>query len=81
MVACRQRCNGAAKHAALGYEFTLYLLRNPEARERLAVRRSEVVAALGKFITEGVDRLGGTLGLTRELRPDPDRHQRRRRAG
>jgi AcrR family transcriptional regulator len=50
-----------AEHAALGHEFTLYLLRNPEARDRVASKRSEVVADLAKFIVEGVDRLGGTL--------------------
>jgi AcrR family transcriptional regulator len=50
-----------AEHAALGHEFTLYLLRNPEARERVAAKRSEVVEALAKFIIEGMDRLGGTL--------------------
>ena len=50
-----------AEHAALGHEFTLYLLRNPEARERVAAKRSEVVEALGKFIVEGIDRLGGAL--------------------
>ncbi len=50
-----------AEHAALGHEFTLYLLRNPEARERVAEKRSEVVEALAKFIVEGVDRLGGAL--------------------
>ena len=50
-----------AEHAALGYEFTLYLLRNPDARERVATKRSEVVAALAKFCAEGVERLGGTL--------------------
>ncbi|HZQ30112.1 MAG TPA: helix-turn-helix domain-containing protein [Mycobacterium sp.] len=50
-----------AEHAALGHEFTLYLLRNPEARKRVAAKRLEVVEALGKFITEGIDRLGGTL--------------------
>src|ERR1700761_3264858 len=50
-----------AEHAALGHEFTLYLLRNPEARERVAAKRSEVVAALGKFIVEGIDRLGGAV--------------------
>jgi AcrR family transcriptional regulator len=50
-----------AEHAALGYEFTLYLLRNPDARERVAAKRSEVVAALAKFAAEGVERLGGTL--------------------
>jgi AcrR family transcriptional regulator len=50
-----------AEHAALGHEFALYLLRNPDARERVAAKRLEVVEALGKFIVEGIDRLGGTL--------------------
>lgn len=50
-----------AEHAALGHEFTLYLLRNPEARQRVAAKRSEVVKALSKFIVDGIDRLGGTL--------------------
>jgi len=50
-----------AEHAALGHEFTLYLLRNPEARGRVAAKRSEVVEKLAKFIVEGIDRLGGAL--------------------
>ncbi len=50
-----------AEHAALGHEFTLYLLRNPEARNRVAAKRQEVVEALAKFIVDGMDRLGGTL--------------------
>ena len=50
-----------AEQAVLGHEFTLYLLRNPEARERVAAKRSEVVAELAKFISEGLDRIGGTL--------------------
>lgn len=50
-----------AEHAALGHEFTLYLLRNPEARERVAGKRSEVVDGLAAFIVSGVERLGGTL--------------------
>ena len=50
-----------AEHAALGHEFILYLVRNPDARERVAAKRSEVVAALAKFIVDGIDRLGGTL--------------------
>jgi AcrR family transcriptional regulator len=50
-----------AEHAALGHEFTLYLLRNPDARERVAAKRLEAVEALAKFITKGVERLGGTL--------------------
>ena len=53
--------DGGAEHAALGHEFTLYLLRNPDARERAAAKRSEVVEALAKFIVEGLDRLGGAL--------------------
>ncbi|WP_328713898.1 TetR/AcrR family transcriptional regulator [Nocardia salmonicida] len=47
-------------HAALGMEFTLYLLRNPEVRARVAVRREETVEALGQFIIENLDRLGAT---------------------
>ena len=50
-----------AEHAALGHEFTLYLLRNPDARDRVAAKRAEVVEKLGKFIVDGIDRLGGTL--------------------
>jgi len=53
-----------AAHAALGLEFTLYLRRNPEARERVAAKRLEVVEALGKFVAAGVDRLGGTLTVS-----------------
>ena len=50
-----------AEHAALGHEFTLYLLRNPEARERVAAKRTEVVEQLAKFIVTGIDRMGGSL--------------------
>ncbi|EKF25598.1 bacterial regulatory s, tetR family protein [Mycolicibacterium hassiacum DSM 44199] len=50
-----------AEHAALGLEFSLYLMRNPEARERVAAKRSEVVDKLAKYIVAGVNRLGGTL--------------------
>jgi AcrR family transcriptional regulator len=50
-----------AEHAALGHEFTLYLLRNPEARERVAAKRSEVVEALADFIVKGIGRMGGSL--------------------
>jgi AcrR family transcriptional regulator len=50
-----------AEHAALGHEFTLYLLRNSDARERVAGKRREVVEALASFVVEGMDRLGGTL--------------------
>ncbi len=52
-----------AAHAALGLEFTLYLLRNPEARERVAEKRSEVVEKLAEFIVASMDRLGATLTI------------------
>ncbi|MFC8526138.1 TetR/AcrR family transcriptional regulator [Nocardia sp. NPDC057227] len=52
-----------AEHAALGMEFTLYLLRNPEARERVAARREQVVEALARFITEGMAQVGATLSI------------------
>jgi AcrR family transcriptional regulator len=50
-----------AEHAALGHEFTLYLLRNPEARERVSAKRSEVVESLAEFIVKGIGRMGGSL--------------------
>lgn len=52
-----------AGQAALGHEFTLYLLRNPDARERVAAKRSEVARALATFVTEGLDRIGATLSI------------------
>ncbi|WP_063002663.1 TetR/AcrR family transcriptional regulator [Nocardia mikamii] len=53
---------GAAQ-AALGYEFTLYLLRNPDVRERVADRRQQVAHALAAFVAEGLDRIGATLTI------------------
>jgi AcrR family transcriptional regulator len=50
-----------AERAALGHEFALYLLRNPDARERVAAKRSEVVEELANFIVEGIEGRGGTL--------------------
>src|ERR1044072_9508516 len=41
-----------AEHAALGHEFTLYLLRNPDARDRVAAKRAEAAAALGAGLAE-----------------------------
>lgn len=52
-----------AEHAALGHEFTLYLRRNPDARERVAAKRAEVVEALTAFIAAGMERLGATLRM------------------
>jgi AcrR family transcriptional regulator len=50
-----------ARHAALGQEFTLYLLRNPGARETVAEKRRQVAESFAKYIVQGVDRLGGAL--------------------
>ncbi len=52
-----------ADQAALGHEFTLFLLRNPEARERLSAQRLETVRWLSEYLTEGVARLGGALRI------------------
>jgi AcrR family transcriptional regulator len=57
---------GGAKHAALGHEFVLYLLRNPGARERVAAKRREVVEALAQFIVDGVEQLGARLTIPAE---------------
>ena len=63
--------------AALGYEFTLFLFRNPEARARLAEQRNQTIESLAEFITARVDKLGGTLripavGLARVLMATSD---------
>ncbi|MFE9324003.1 TetR/AcrR family transcriptional regulator [Nocardia sp. NPDC052278] len=52
-----------AGQAALGHEFTLYLLRNPEARERVAAKRAEVAQAVATFVAEGLDRIGASLSI------------------
>ena len=52
-----------AEHAALGHEFALYLRRNPEARQRVAAKRAEVVEALATFIATGLERMGATLRI------------------
>ncbi|MGK8486789.1 TetR/AcrR family transcriptional regulator [Nocardia asiatica] len=59
----RLTADRAADHAALGMEFTLYLLRNPEARERVAAKREEVVEELTRFIVDGMERIGATLSI------------------
>jgi AcrR family transcriptional regulator len=53
-----------AEHAALGHEFTLYLLRNPEARARVAAKRLEVAEELAGFVAENLERVGGSLTIT-----------------
>jgi AcrR family transcriptional regulator len=50
-----------AEHAALGIEFNLYLLRNPEARDHVAAKRSEVVDQLARYIVAGIEHIGATL--------------------
>lgn len=50
-------------HSVLGYEFTLFLLRNPDARERVAAQRQETAQALADYITTGAARLGGELSM------------------
>jgi AcrR family transcriptional regulator len=52
--------------AALGYEFSLFLLRNPGARERLAAKREETIRSLADYIASNIARLGGTLTISAE---------------
>lgn len=61
----RQSSSGPDR-AALGHELTLYLLRNPDARESVAAQRRETVRALGEFISSNVARIGGTLTIEAE---------------
>jgi hypothetical protein len=61
----RQLSSGTDR-AALGYELTLFLLRNPDARERVAAQRLETIRALGEFISKNVARIGGTLTMDAE---------------
>jgi len=55
-----------ANRAALGYEFSLFLLRNPDARERLAAKQRETVRSLAGFITTHTQRLGASLAMPAE---------------
>jgi AcrR family transcriptional regulator len=52
--------------AALNYELTLFLLRNPEARDRLAAQRAETIRSLAEFIAKNVARLGASLAMPAE---------------
>ncbi len=49
--------------AALGSEYTLFLVRNPESRERVAAQREETAQALADYISKGAARLGGRLRI------------------
>jgi AcrR family transcriptional regulator len=53
--------------AALNYELTLYLLRNPEARDRLAAQRMETIRSLAEFIAKNVTRLGASLTMPADM--------------
>jgi AcrR family transcriptional regulator len=52
---------GRPDSAALGYEFTLFLLRNPDARARVAAQRQETVHSLADYIAAHIEQLGGRL--------------------
>ncbi|MBO0854587.1 MAG: TetR/AcrR family transcriptional regulator [Nocardia sp.] len=52
-----------AEHAALGHEFSLYLLRNPDVRERVNRRRLQVAEELGRFVEDNLERIGGSLRI------------------
>ncbi|HYB82141.1 MAG TPA: TetR/AcrR family transcriptional regulator [Mycobacterium sp.] len=60
----RELSNTDAKRTAiLEYEFTLFLLRNPEARKRVAAQRLETVQWLSDYITSSAARMCATLRL------------------
>jgi AcrR family transcriptional regulator len=61
----RQLSSGTDR-AALGLELKLFLLRNPEALERVTEQRLETIRALGEFISKNVARIGGTLTMEAE---------------
>ncbi|MBB3750829.1 AcrR family transcriptional regulator [Mycolicibacterium sp. BK634] len=52
--------------AALNYEFSLYLLRNPDAHERLAPERERMIQWVATYIVNHVARLGGELRMPAE---------------
>ena len=60
----RELSNTDAKRTAiLEYEFTLFLLRNPEVRKRVAAQRLETVQWLSDYITSSAVRMCATLRL------------------
>jgi AcrR family transcriptional regulator len=48
---------------ALGTEFNLYLLRNPDARERVAAQRRKIAEMIARFIDDQLARLGVGLKI------------------
>lgn len=63
----RELSIGAPDRAALGYEFTLFLLRNPEARARVAAQRAETVQSLAHYIDAHLEKIGGRLKVRADL--------------
>jgi AcrR family transcriptional regulator len=47
----------------LGMEFSLYVLRNPQVRDRVIEQRHAVAEMIAHFIQEQADRLGATLRI------------------
>lgn len=57
----REQIIGNPDRAALGYEFTLFLARNPEARTRVAEQRQQTADSLAEYISGHVDKIGGQM--------------------
>lgn len=53
-------------HAALNYELTLLLLRNPAAERRLTEQRREIVRAVQEFIDKELARMGAGSTMSTE---------------
>lgn len=53
--------------AALGYEFTLFLLRNPEVRERVAAQRQATAQSLADYIDAHLVKIGARLRVPSQL--------------
>lgn len=59
----RELTIGNPERAALGYEFTLFLARNPQARARVAEQRRRTADSLAEYITVHVEKIGGRLRI------------------
>jgi AcrR family transcriptional regulator len=62
----RELTIGNPDRAALGYEFTLFLVRNPEARARVATQRRQTADSLAEYITSHVEKIGGRMKVPAE---------------
>lgn len=63
----RELSFGAPDRAALGYEFTLFLLRNPDARARVAAQRTATAHSLARYIDAHLEKIGGRLKVPADL--------------